>query len=116
MNHLNNDSKKFENDNMPLWFYKTRQGIYYVLGIIEVLLGFRFIFKLLGANPKNGFVSFLYSTAGIFTTPFTGIFNSSVFPGLVANSVFEPAVIIGMIVYSLIAWGLVSLIRIKANT
>jgi hypothetical protein len=97
---------------VPLWFLKTRNVIYYALGIIEVLLAFRFVFKLLGANPQNGFVSFLYSIAGIFSAPFSGIFNSFTSPGLAARSVFEPAAVIGMIVYSVLAWGLVGLVRL----
>ncbi|KUO77433.1 MAG: hypothetical protein APF77_12895 [Clostridia bacterium BRH_c25] len=100
---------------MPLWFIKTRHAIYYVLGIIEVLLGFRFIFKLLGANPQNGFVSFLYSISGIFTAPFSGIFDPFVTSGLAAKSVLEPAVIIGMAVYAAAAWALVGLVKLKVN-
>lgn len=115
MNHLHNNNKGFDSYNMPLWFLKTRHSIYFVLGVIEVLIGFRFIFKLLGANPQNGFVSFLYSMSGIFTAPFSGIFDPFVSAGLAAKSVFEPAAIIGMAVYAVFAWGLVSLIRIKAS-
>lgn len=114
MNHLHNKSK--ESDKyVPLWFVKTRHSIYFVLGVILVLIGFRFFFKLLGANPQNGFVSFLYSMSGILTAPFSGIFDPFVSPGLAVKSVFEPASIIGMAVYTAIAWGLVSLIRIKAG-
>ncbi|SHI58134.1 YggT family protein [Lutispora thermophila] len=99
----------------PLWFKKTKHAIYYILSLIEALLLFRFLFKLLGANPDNGFVSFIYSMTGIFIAPFTGIFNSFVSKGLTSKSVLEPATIIGMIVYSVIAWGIVGLIRIKAE-
>ncbi|MGE5632082.1 MAG: hypothetical protein ACM3TR_13435 [Caulobacteraceae bacterium] len=115
MNHTHNNSKEHENYDMPLWFIKTRHAIYYVLSVIEVLIAFRFIFKLLGANPHNGFVAFLYSIAGVFTAPFSGIFNSFVSSGLSAKSVFEPADIIGMAVYAVLAWGLVGLIRLKTG-
>lgn len=115
MNNMHNDKKETVNGNVPLWYLKARHGIYYILSVIEVLLGFRFIFKLLGANPQNGFVSFMYSMAGIFAAPFSGIFDSFVSPGLAAKSVFEPAAIIGMIVYAILARGLVGLIRIKAT-
>ncbi|NLM43958.1 MAG: YggT family protein [Clostridiales bacterium] len=98
-----------------MWFIKTKHSIYYILGLIEILLLFRFMFKLLGANPNNGFVSFLYSLAGIFISPFIGIFNSFISQGLVAKSILEPATLIAMIVYAVIAWGIVSLIRIKAK-
>lgn len=115
MNHMTNNNKGLENHNVPSWYLKTRNAIYYILGIIEVLLGFRFIFKLLGANPQNGFVSFLYSMSGIFTAPFSGIFDSFVTSGLAAKSIFEPAVIIGMAVYAAIAWALVGLVRLKVS-
>ena len=115
MDNSHNGNEGLKNTNAPVWFLKTRQLIYYALGVIEILLGFRFIFKLLGANPQNGFVSFLYSAARIFITPFSGIFNSFTSPGLAAKSVFEPAAIIGMIVYAVLAWGLVGLVRLVAS-
>ncbi len=114
MKNIHNNIKETEESNLPLWFYKTRHGIYYVLSVIEVLLAFRFLFKLLGANPENGFVSFMYTMAGIFAAPFSGIFDSFVSPGLSAKSVFEPSVIIGMIVYAILARGLVGLVLLKA--
>ena len=105
------------NDNIdsskPLWFIKTKHFIYYILGLIEVLLLFRFLFKLLGANPNNGFVSFLYSITSILIAPFNGIFNSFVSQGLTSKSVLEPATLIAMIVYAVIARGIIGLIRIK---
>ncbi|WP_333783040.1 hypothetical protein [Lutispora saccharofermentans] len=112
---MSNNNKDHEISDMPLWFLKTRHAIYYILSVIEVLLAFRFIFKLLGANPRNGFVSFIYSIAGIFMAPFSGIFYSSTTNGLAAKSVFEPATLIGMAVYAVLAWGLVGLIRLKAS-
>ena len=116
MNDIHKNNNGLEKYNLPLWFLKARHTIYFILGVIEVLLGFRFIFKLLGANPQNGFVAFLYSISSIFSAPFSGIFDSFVSSGLAAKSVFEPAAIIGMIVYAVIAWGITSLIRIKANS
>lgn len=112
---MKNSNHMPDNYSIPLWFIKTRHTIYFVLGVIEVLIGFRFIFKLLGANPGNGFISFLYSVSGIFTAPFSGIFDTFISQGLVARSVFEPSAIIGMLVYAVAAWGLVSLFRIKAS-
>ncbi len=104
----------YESGKEPLWYLKTRNAINYVLGVIEILLAFRFLFKLLGANSASSFVSFIYSLTGIFTAPFTGIFSSSVTNGLSAKSVFEPATLIGMVVYAICAWGLIRLIRLKA--
>ncbi len=50
--------------------YRGTQIVWYILGIIEVVLAFRFILKLLGANPDAGFSSFIYGISYIFATPF----------------------------------------------
>jgi hypothetical protein len=92
--------------------FTARRVVYYILGILEVLLAFRLVFKLLGANPESGFVSFIYSISQVFLVPFTAIFRSAVTQGIETKAVLEPSTIIGMIVYALIAWGIVKLIII----
>jgi len=86
--------------------------IYLIFGILEVLLAFRFVLKLLGANPSSGFVDFVYNLSSIFVAPFAGIFNTSTAAGAVTTSVFEPATLVALIVYALVAWGIVALIRV----
>jgi len=92
---------------------KARKIVYYILGVLEVLFAFRLVFKLLGANPQSLFVSFIYSVSQAFLIPFTGIFRSAVTKGIEAQSVLEPTTIIAMIVYAIIAWGIVKLIEIS---
>jgi nitrogen fixation protein FixH len=92
--------------------FTSRRVVYYILGILEVLLAFRLVFKLLGANPESGFVSFIYSISQVFMAPFIAIFRSAVTQGIETKAVLEPSTIIGMIVYALIAWGIVKLIII----
>lgn len=96
-------------------YITARQVTYYVLGVIEVLLAFRFLFRLLGANPGNPFVSFLYSLTSIFLAPFEGIFRDFISPGLEAESVFEFHTLIAMLVYAVIFWGIASLINLKVE-
>jgi hypothetical protein len=91
---------------------KLRKVIYYILGVLEAIFAFRLIFKLLGANPGSTFVSFIYTTSGAFLAPFSGIFRASVNKGIETRSVLEPTTIIAMIVYALIAYGIVRLIEI----
>ncbi|MBI3573052.1 MAG: hypothetical protein HY092_02535, partial [Candidatus Kerfeldbacteria bacterium] len=38
-------------------FY-SYQIIWYVLSLMEIILSFRFVLKLLGANPSSGFATF----------------------------------------------------------
>lgn len=92
--------------------FTIRKIVYYILGILETILAFRLVFKLLGANPGSGFVSFIYDISGGFLAPFSGIFKSAVTNGLETKAVLEPSTIIAMIVYALIAYGIVKLIII----
>ena len=92
---------------------KAKNIVYYILGVLEVLFAFRLVFKLLGANPQSPFVSFIYSVSQAFLIPFTGIFRSAVTKGIEAQSILEPTTIIAMIVYAIIAWGIVKLIEIS---
>lgn len=83
--------------------------IYFLLTVLEIILAMRFVFKLFGANSGNGFVAGLYSFSYVFVAPFKGIFTD---PSLGYAHVFEVSTIIAMIIYALIAWGLVALSRV----
>ena len=84
--------------------------IWYVAGVLLVLLAFRFVFALLGANPANGFANFIYSTSHPFVSPFFGIFNYNLRYGV---SRFEIYTLVAMVVYSLIAFAISKLITIN---
>ena len=86
--------------------------VYYIFGVLEVLFAFRLIFKILGANPNSGFVSVIYAITHVFLFPFEAIFRSASTTGIETAAVLEPGTIIGMIVYALLAWGIVKLIVI----
>jgi hypothetical protein len=45
--------------------YRGTQIVWYVLGIVETLLLFRFILKFLAANPAAGFTEFIYEWSTI---------------------------------------------------
>ncbi len=85
----------------------TYDIIYYVLWIVELLLVLRFVLKLLGINPANELVALLYAVSGALLGPFSNMFAPSNFN----NMVFEPSVLIAMIVYAVVAYVLVSLLR-----
>lgn len=95
--------------------FKSSRIIYYILSTLEVLFAFRLILKVLGANPESPFVAVIYSITNLFLAPFKGIFRMAVTDGIETKSVLEPSLIIAMIVYAAIAWGLVKLIEIIKN-
>jgi hypothetical protein len=89
--------------------------IYYLLGALEILLGFRLIFKLAGASHGSAFVNFIYSLSGIFITPFLGIFRTATASGVETTAILEPATLVAIIVYAVLAWGLVALVRVLSG-
>lgn len=86
--------------------------VYFIFGVLEILLVFRFVLQLLGASLSSGFVNSIYDLSRIFTRPFEGIFRAGTTQGVETTAVFEPATLVAIIVYALMAWGIVELIRI----
>ena len=86
--------------------------VYFFFGILEVLLAFRIIFKLAGASHGSYFVDAIYTLTGIFLLPFSGIFPQATGTVVVTTAVLEPAALVAIIVYAILAWGIVALIRI----
>lgn len=86
--------------------YRGTQIVWYILNVVEVLLLFRFILKLLGANTAAGFTQFIYGITYPFAEPFLNVFSVT----RVAGSVFEWTTLLAMLVYWIIAWGIVRLI------
>jgi len=89
--------------------------IYYLLGALEILLAFRLILKLTGASMSSGFVSMIYGLSNIFIWPFEGIFRRGFAPGVETTAVLEPATLVALIVYAIVAWGIVKLVRIASG-
>lgn len=92
--------------------FTVKRIIYFILGVIEVLLAIRLVFKFLGANPSSNFVSYIYTTTQGLLAPFHAIFRSTATQGIETTAVLEPSTMIAMVVYALIAWGFVKLIVI----
>lgn len=92
--------------------FRSYQVIWYILYVIEILLAFRVLLKLLGANSFSGFTYFIYAVSAPFALPFAGILQTS------ANLdfVFEWSTLIAMAVYAIIAYGMVALFQLVKPT
>lgn len=88
--------------------FRTYKTLFYILGIIEVILGFRILLKLIGANPASGFTSLVYSISGPFVKPFFGVVSSTA----TGSSILEWSTIIAMAVYTVIVWLIVEFFQI----
>jgi hypothetical protein len=84
--------------------------IWFLTGVILILLAFRFLLSLLGANKTNGFANFIYSSSHPFVAPFFGLFNYNVVD--YGSSRFEIYTLFAMLVYAAVGWGLAYLATI----
>lgn len=93
-------------------FQTVEYLVYFFFGALEIFLIFRLVLKLMGASIASSFVGLIYGLTGIFIVPFEGIFRRGFTQGIEATSVLEPATLVAIIVYAILAWGIVKLIRI----
>jgi uncharacterized membrane protein len=91
-----------------LVLYQVTRIVWSILGLLEVLLGLRFLLKLIAANPDSGFGAFMYGLTGLFVAPFAGLVPTWVS----GETILEVTTLIAMAVYALLFWGIVRVIRI----
>ncbi|MEM9955445.1 MAG: YggT family protein [Chloroflexota bacterium] len=77
--------------------------------IINVLLMTRIMMRLIMANASNGFVDFIYMSTDVFVAPFRNIVAN---PTLNNGMVIDINAMIAIVVYSVTAWILITLIQI----
>lgn len=99
----NSEQKEAKTDRGNAW-------VWYVIGIIDLLLLLRGLFHLLGARAV-GFANLIYSVSGPFVAPFRGIFPNP----KVEGSYFDMASLVAIIVYVLLGWVIVRLIDLSTR-
>lgn len=80
-------------------FAKVFQVLWFITHFIAIMLGLRFVFYLLGANP-TGIVSLIYTISEIFVFPFRGIFPSA----RTGEFFFDSAALLGILMYYLLVF------------
>jgi hypothetical protein len=86
--------------------YRGTQIAWYIFYVIEALLLFRFLLRLLAANPGAGFTEFIYALSYPFVAPFLYVFA----PMQIGGNVFEWSTLLAMLVYWILTWGIIRLI------
>lgn len=85
--------------------YRGTQIVWYMLSIIEVLLVFRIVLKILDANSAAWFTSFIYTITNPLASPFLRVFSITQIQG----SIIEWTTLLAMFVYWVIAIGIINL-------
>jgi YggT family protein len=84
------------------------QSIYWFVGILELLLGVKFLLRLSGANTENQFAQLIYNLCAPFLSPFSTLFISPTSPS--GSSIFDLNILIAIIVYAILSYLLVSFV------
>jgi YggT family protein len=82
-----------------------------IAGLLEILLGLRFMLKLIAANPDSGFAAFIYGITAPFIAPFALLVGTPTSGGII----LEVTTLIAMAIYALIFWGVAHVIQIVAD-
>ena len=82
-----------------------------ILLFLEILLGLRFLLKLIAANPNSGFAVFIYGITEPFLAPFKALVGTPTSGG----TVLEVTTLIAMAVYALLFWVVIRVVQIAAN-
>lgn len=83
--------------------------LWLIAAVLTGIITFRFVLKLLAANPENGFVDFIYTVTDVLVAPFNSIITSPTFDN---GAIIDMASLFAIIVYVLATWALVALFRI----
>jgi len=73
----------------------------FVFGLISVLLVFRFILKLMAANPASPFVTWIYDTTGPLLNPFELAFPT---PKVTGGFILEFTTLFAIFTYTFIGY------------
>lgn len=84
-------------------------SIYWLGGIIEILLALRFVLRLFGANPQNEFARLINGLSAPFIAPFSTLFVSPTSD--TGANIFDVNIVIAIIAYAILSYLLVSLVR-----
>lgn len=77
--------------------------------MLEILLGLRFLLRLLGANPQNEFARLINNLSTPFIAPFSTLFISPTFGG--RAYIFDVNIVIAIVAYALLGYLALSLVR-----
>lgn len=88
--------------------FRAAAVVGFIVGAVDILIAARFLGKLFGASSSSAFVNFIYQVSGVLVAPFQGIFGN----GGSKGNTFETADLVAIVVYAVIGWGIVMLIRI----
>jgi YggT family protein len=84
-------------------------SIFWLTGMLEILLSIRFLLRLFGANPENDFAQTINNLSAPFVAPFSTLFISPT--ANEGTNIFDLNVIVAIVAYAILSYLVVSLVR-----
>ena len=91
--------------------FQVARILWTILSVLEILLGCRFVLKLIAANASSGFAVFVYGITRPFVAPFAGLVATPESGG----TILEVTTLIAMAVYALLFWVVVRVIWVVSD-
>ena len=107
---LQQEENRLETGKRGATFSWIVNSVYFLVSALEILLALRFFLRFSGANLQNTFTQFIDKLSGPFVAPFSTLFISPVSGG--GSNIFDVNVLIAMIIYALLGWLGVRLIKV----
>lgn len=96
------------------WLGRT---VWFLVGIMSVLLIIRFVLLATGANESVGFSQLIYGLTGWVVAPFAGLFGRPIsYPGAAGTAVLEFESIVAIVVLVLLGWLVTKLAQLALGT
>ncbi len=106
---LHQEEKRLGTARRSTTFIWIVNSIFWLAGMLEILLGIRFLLRLFGANTQNEFARLINNLSAPFIAPFSTLFISPTSDG--GAKIFDVNIAIAIVVYALLSYLVVSLIR-----
>lgn len=103
-------TREVNNESRDEHINRAVRIVWFIVGIIVVVLLVRVVLALIGANLENQFANFIYVVTDPFVAGFRGLLQVGQFQAGVSR--LELETIVAAIIYALIGWGIVSAIRL----
>jgi YggT family protein len=106
---LQQEERRLETGRRRSSFSWIINSIYLLVGLLEILLALRLFLRISGANTQNELTQFIFKLSAPFIAPFSTLFVSPVSGG--GANIFDVNVLIAIVVYALLGWIGVSVVR-----
>ncbi len=98
--------------NVQFAIGKLNDYLQWFLMVLEIMLGLRFLLKMLGADPASIFANFIFSLTGVLLIPFQGTAPTI---SLHIHQAFEFSTLFAAVIYFLLFYALKRFLRITSE-